>query len=291
MALAPNPRAVVTGGGSGLGRAFSVALGKRGARVLVTDVNVDNAEETAELVRAAGGTAAVVRCDVSKKEEVYSLPETMKSRFGGTDVVFNNAGVAAGGPVHEIPLEDWEWLLGINLWGVVYGTLAFLPHFRAQRSGHYVNIASAAGLICSPRLAPYNVSKAGVVALSETLCAELAPEGIGVSVLCPTFIRTNIHRDSRSRGEGTREMGDRLMARAKKTPEEIAEITLRGVDRNDLYIVPHQDGLWAWRLKRADPEGFYKRVVPAAQKNAEKGPVAETGSILTNLTNLIRKRG
>lgn len=289
MALAQNPRAVVTGGGSGLGRAFSVALGKRGGRVLVSDIQEATAEETAKLVREAGGTAVVRVCDVSKKDEVFALPSVMKEAFGGTDVVFNNAGVAAGGPIHEIPLSDWEWLMGINLWGVIYGTLAFLPDFKAQGSGHYVNIASAAGLICGPRLAPYNVAKAGVIALSETLSAELAPDGIGVSVLCPTFIRTNIHRDSRTHGEGTREMGDRLMARATKTPDEIAEITLRAADRNQLYVVPHQDGLWGWRLKRADPEGFYKRVVPRAAKNATQND--DGAGPLASFLKLLRKDG
>src|SRR5262245_2204038 len=130
MALTTNPRAVVTGGGSGLGRAFSVALAKRGARVLVADVNMETAEETAALVRAAGGTAAAFRCDVSKKEDVFALPDRMKEHFGGTDIVFNNAGVAVGGPVHEIPVADWEWMMGINLWGVIYGCLAFVPTFR-----------------------------------------------------------------------------------------------------------------------------------------------------------------
>jgi NAD(P)-dependent dehydrogenase (short-subunit alcohol dehydrogenase family) len=290
MALAENPRAVVTGGGSGLGRAFSVALGKRGGRVLVTDIDVTTAEQTADLVRAAGGTAVAARCDVSKKEEVYALPDAMKAAFGGTDVVFNNAGVAVGGPVHEIPIADWEWLMGINLWGVIHGTLAFLPDFRAQGSGHYVNIASAAGLICGPKLAPYNVAKAGVIALSETLHSDLAADGIGVSVLCPSFIQTNIHRVGRTYGEGTRETGDRLMARATKSPDEIAELTLRGVDRNDLYIVPHAEALWAWRLKRADPERFYKRVVPNVQKRVAQGDEPE-GGFLSNLASFFRKRG
>lgn len=260
----------MTGGGSGLGRAFSIALGKRGGRVLVTDIDLPHAEETAELVRGAGGAAIVARCDVSKKDEVFELPAIMKRELGGTDVVFNNAGVACGGRVQDIPYGDWEWLLGVNLWGVIHGVLAFLPDFQAQRGGHYVNVASAAGLLSSPRLAPYNVSKAGVVALSETLSAELAPDGIGVSVLCPTFIQTNIHRVARTHGEDMREAGDRLMARARKTPDEIAEITLRAVDRGQLYIVPHADGLWGWRLQRADPEGFYKRVVPGAMRAVEE---------------------
>jgi NAD(P)-dependent dehydrogenase (short-subunit alcohol dehydrogenase family) len=290
MTLVSNPRAVVTGGGSGLGRAFSVALAKRGGRVLIADTNVETGEETAALVRSAGGAAAVVSCDVAKKEQVEALPELMKERFGGTDLVFNNAGVAASGPVGEIPLSDWEWLMGINLWGVIYGCLAFLPHFRAQRSGHFVNVASAAGLLAGPRLAPYNVAKAGVIALSETLCVELEPDGIGVTVLCPTFVRTNIHKTSRSHGEGTRESGDRLIERAKTTADEVAERTLRGVERNELYVVPQADGRWAWRLKRAEPEGFYKRVVPRVWKSLENRGAGESG-VLSDLLGALRKRG
>ncbi|MBK8258593.1 MAG: SDR family NAD(P)-dependent oxidoreductase [Polyangiaceae bacterium] len=289
MALASNPRAVVTGGGSGIGRAFCLALAKRGARVLVADINAEAATQTAKDVRSAGGTAESLRCDVSKRDEMFALPDVMTKHFGGTDVIFNNAGVAVGGPVHEIPVDDWEWLMGINLWGVIYGTLAFLPHFRAQKSGHFVNVASAAGLICGPGLAPYNVAKAGVVALSESLSVEVAPDGIGVSVLCPTFIRTNIHTSSRSHGEGTREMGEKMMARAKKSADEIAEITLRSVDRGELYIVPHSDGLWGWRLKRADPEGFYKRIVPRAMKSVSEGKGSGEDGVLASLMNMIRK--
>lgn len=286
MTLALNPRAVVTGGGSGIGRAFCLALAHRHGRVLVADVNLPTAEETAEMVRAAGGEAHVVKCDVASKDEVFALPGLMKERFGGTDLVFNNAGVAVGGPVHEIPVGDWEWLMGINLWGVIYGCLAFMPELRAQQSGHIVNVASAAGLLAGPRLTPYNVSKAGVIALSESLCTELAPDGVGVSVLCPTFIKTNIHKASRSHGEGTREAGDKLMERAKKSADEIAEITLEGVAKGQLYIVPHADGLWAWRLKRADPEGFYKRIVPRAAKAMEKGGDMTETSVIGRLTKM-----
>ncbi len=271
MTLAPNPRAVVTGGGGGIGRAFSMALARRGGRVLVVDINLEAAEETAKMVRTSGAEAHAARCDVASKSEVFALPALMKERFGGTDMVFNNAGVAASGPVDDIPLEDWEWLLGINLWGVIYGCLAFLPEFRAQKSGQFVNVASAAGLLAPPRLAPYNVSKAGVVALSETLSAELADDGIGVSVLCPTFIKTNIHKVGRQHGEGTREAGERMMDRAKKTADEIAEITLDAAAKGQLYITPHPDGLWAWRAKRADPEYFHKRLVPGALNATERG--------------------
>jgi NAD(P)-dependent dehydrogenase (short-subunit alcohol dehydrogenase family) len=294
MTLASNPRAVVTGGGSGIGRALCVALAKRGGRVLVADLNLATAEETAEMVRAAGGKAAAVQCDVAKREAVFALPGLMTEHFGGTDAVFNNAGVAVSGPVAEIPIADWDWLMSINLGGVIDGCLAFLPVLRAQRSGHIVNVASAAGLIASPTLAPYNVSKAGVVALSESLSVELGADGIGVSVLCPTFIRTNIHLRGRSYGKGAKENAELVMARAKKSADEIAEITLRAVDKNQLFIVPHDDGLWAWRAKRADPEGFYKRILPPIWKRMreriERGETDPPGGFLSELLGRFRKR-
>lgn len=270
MTLASNPRAVVTGGGSGIGRAFCLALARRGGRVLVADIHLPSAEETADLVRAAGGQAAAVLCDVANREHVFGLPALMKKHFGGTDLVINNAGVGVGGPVAEIPVADWDWVLSINLRGVIDGCLAFIPEFQAQRSGHIINVASAAGLLATPPLAPYNVSKAGVVALSESLCGELGMEGIGVTVLCPTFIRTNITKSGRSYGKGAKENGEAMMARAKKTADEIVEITLREADKGRLYVVPHADGLWGWRMKRADPEAFYKRVVPSIWKKAKE---------------------
>lgn len=290
MALASNPRAVVTGAGSGLGRAFSLALAKRGGRILVADLNLDTAEETAALVRSAGGNAATVRCDVSKKEEMFALPERMKAEFGGTDIVFNNAGVAVAGPISEIPVADWEWMMGVNLWGVIYGCLAFIPTFREQRSGHIVNIASAAGLVVGPLMAPYNVAKAGVIALSETLCGELLDEGIGVSVLCPSFVRTNINKAGRLHGERSLESGEKMMERAKKTPDDIAEITLRGVAKGALYIVPHEDALWAWRAKRAAPDAFYKKLMPRALKQIRAQREGGPGNLIVDLINAARKK-
>jgi NAD(P)-dependent dehydrogenase (short-subunit alcohol dehydrogenase family) len=294
MTLASNPRAVVTGGGSGIGRALCVALAKRGGRILVADLNLSGAEETAEMVRSAGGKAAVVQCDVAKREEVFRLPGLMKEHFGGTDIVFNNAGVAVSGPVADIPIADWDWLMSINLGGVIDGCLAFIPVFRAQGSGYIVNVASAAGLIASPPLAPYNVSKAAVVALSESLSVELGADGIGVSVLCPTFIRTNIHLSGRSYGKGAKENAEMVMARAKKSADDIAEITLRAVEKNKLFIVPHADGLWAWRVKRADPEAFYKRLLPPIWKKMrerlESGETTTPGGFFSELLGRIRKQ-
>src|SRR4051794_35500161 len=182
--LPKNPRVVVTGGGSGLGRALSIELAKRDARILAADIDERGARETIDLLK--GTEAHFERCDVAKLDDVNRLADRADALFGGADLVINNAGVAVGGKVGEIPVDDWKWIVDINLWGVIYGCHVFAPRFRKQKSGAFLNVASAAGLLCAPMMGPYNVTKAGVVALSETLSGELAGDGIGVSVLCPT---------------------------------------------------------------------------------------------------------
>jgi short-subunit dehydrogenase len=152
--------------------------------------------------------------------------------------------------------------------GVIYGCHVFAPRFKRQRSGHILNIASAAGLLCAPDMAPYNVTKAGVVALSETLCAELRPFSVGVTVVCPTFFKTQIADKSRFTGAS-----DHLVAAAKKQMErstvqagDVAESALSACEQETLYCVPMADARWGWWLKRLAPDSFYKHVLPAAIK-------------------------
>jgi NAD(P)-dependent dehydrogenase (short-subunit alcohol dehydrogenase family) len=248
---------LVTGAGSGLGRAFCLALAKKGARVLASDIGFENVEETCRLAKAQGLQAAIARqSDVTKIEQVQALADEMQEHFGGVDLVINNAGVAAAGPIGKLPLEDWKWVMDVNLWGVIYGCHVFTPIFQAQKSGAFINIASAAGLLSPPTMAPYNVSKAGVIALSETLSSELRSKGIAVSVLCPTFFKTNIANASRSTEPGARGMVDRLMEKSKFSALDIANIALEAVEKNQLYVVPMADGRWFWRAKRALPERF-----------------------------------
>lgn len=272
MTLPDRPRAVITGAASGLGRALALELARRRGRVLIADIDMPGIEETARLVRDEGGEAAVVRCDVSRREEVLALPDEAERAFGGVDLLVNNAGVAVGGPVGEVPLEDWEWVMGINLWGVIYGCHAFVPRMKAQRHGAILNVASAAGLLSASPLAPYNVTKAGVVALSQTLRTELAPHGVTVTVLCPTFFKTNIAASGRSHGrEADLQAIERLMARAKLQADGVARAALEGVDAGELYVVPHADGRWGWRIKRASPEAFYGRLLPIVSRLMRKG--------------------
>ncbi|WP_394847838.1 SDR family NAD(P)-dependent oxidoreductase [Pendulispora brunnea] len=258
MSLPQQPRSVVTGGGSGLGRALCIELAKRGARLLVADLRKDTAEETAILARDAGASEVIaVAVDVAKSDEVEKLAAEAESRFGGTDLLVNNAGVATAGATGEVPLADWEWIVGINLWGVVYGCHHFVPKMKERRSGHILNVASAAGLLCAPQMGPYNVTKAGVVALSETLYAELGSFDIGVTVLCPMFFKTGIIENSRLTNPQERDLGQRLLDREKLNANDVALRALDAVEKKHLYAVPMANGRWLWRMKRTAPETFH----------------------------------
>jgi short-subunit dehydrogenase len=170
----------------------------------------------------------------------------------------NNAGVAVGGMVGEISMEDWQWIMGINLWGVIYGCHVFVPRMKAAGRGHVLNVASAAGLIAPGGMAPYNVTKAGVVALSETLAGELGGSGVGVSVLCPTFFQTNIAEAGRGSDERMKKIARKLMAQSKLQAADVARMALDAADRGDLYVLPMSDGRWMWRIKRANPQRFHR---------------------------------
>lgn len=247
-------RSVVTGAGSGLGRAFAIELAKRGGRVVVSDIDLASVEETAGLVRDHGGEAVTARCDVRDFEQVEALARLAESTFGGVDLVVNNAGVAVGGELGKVSPIDWKWVVDINVLGVAYGVEAFVPRLRAKGSGYVINVASAAGLISSAGLGPYNATKAAVVALSETLAAELRGSGVNVTVLCPTFFPTNIFNSSRGpTDDKLRKVMESLMARSPYDANDIARIALEHVERGELFCVPMADGRLLWRIKRALP--------------------------------------
>lgn len=250
-------RAVITGAGSGLGRALCLELARYRARILVSDRDIPSAEETARLVEQAGGKALVQACDVTKAEEVEALAETAFSQLEGVDLLVNNAGVATGGAVGEVPLSEWKRVLDVNLWGVIHGCHSFAPRLRQQGSGHILNIASAAGLLSVGSMGPYNVSKSGVVSLSETLYLELKPAGVGVTVACPTFFRTNIAAASAPYSDPKlTSVANRLVDQSRILPDTVARKLLRAVERGARYALPIADGRWAWRLKRLSPDVF-----------------------------------
>lgn len=253
MTLPTSPRAVITGAGSGFGRALAVCLASRGADLILADVDEPSAQETALKATGKGAKRVrAVRCDVTRLEDVTALASYCE---GGVDLVVNNAGVSSGGLIGEASMEDWRWTIEVDLFGVIHGCHVFVPILRKQGHGHVLNVASAAGLLCAPRMAAYNVAKAGVVALSETLAAELSGTKIGVTVLCPTFFQTNIVRSGRFADESTRGAAQKIID-GGKSAESIAQAALASVDRKELYGLPMADARWYWRLKRLHPPSF-----------------------------------
>ncbi|MFO0618131.1 MAG: SDR family oxidoreductase [Polyangiaceae bacterium] len=264
------PRVVVTGGASGLGRALAKHFGESGARVLVADLVEAGSLETKEIVERAGGSAFTARCDVSKLADVEALVATANETLGGIDVMINNAGVAVAGPVGEAPIPDWEWIMGVNLWGVIYGCHVVTPIFRRQRSGHFINIASLAALAQAPNMAPYNVTKAGVVALSETLAAELQPDGVGVTVVCPSFFETNLMKTSRAVGLDATTITEKLMKRSRIQADDVARIAVAAARKGQLYALPHPEGKLLWAIKRIAPSLFHGTLSPRAAKRMQR---------------------
>ena len=241
--------AVVTGGGSGIGRALVDVFAREGARVVVADVDEASALAAAQAVEARGGTALALRTDVTDLAQVHALADRAFSELGSVDVLCNNAGVAIWGALDQATHRDWQWVLGVNLWGVIHGLEAFLPRMIAsKRGGHVVNTASMAGLVATRGLGIYNTSKYTVVGLSETLAKDLAPHGIGVSVLCPMGVATRIRASDRNRpahlrNEAADEAAPVTLDGETLAPESVAEMVLSAILENRLYVITHHEAL------------------------------------------------
>lgn len=256
--------AVVTGAGSGLGRAIALGLARPGAKLLLADLNLEGCEETARLCEQRGATARALVIDVADAAQVERLGVEADAWLGRIDLVVNNAGVAAAGAIGEVPLEDWRWIIGINLWGVIHGCHVFTPRLVRQGSGAILNTASMAGFACAPLMGSYNVTKAGVIALSETLAAEVGDKGVGVTVLCPAFFKTNLLETARTADQQLMAMARGAFERASMTAADVAAAALRAVERRQLYCLPMREGRIAWRIKRLLPARFV-RIVSSAR--------------------------
>ena len=241
--------AVVTGGGSGIGRALAEAFAREGARVVVADVEESAATAVADGIRGRGGEALAARLDVTDLGQVQALADRAFADFGAVHVLCNNAGVALHGALQDATHRDWEWVLGVNLWGVIHGLEAFLPRMIAQgQPGHVVNTASMAGLIASQGLGVYNASKYAVVGISETLVKDLRPHNIGVSVLCPLGVATRILQSARNRPaqlRNEREGTDSAVELIGKYLDTytVASMVLAAVRANRLYVITHDESL------------------------------------------------
>ena len=250
--------AVITGGASGLGRALCLEAARRGGRIIVADIAEEGAEDTAQLLRSRGTQAWALGCDVSQWEEVEALERRARELVGEVDLVANNAGVAGGGNIGEIPLEDWHWLLGVNLWGVIHGCRAFVPAMRKRNCGAILNVSSGAAFASLAKMAPYNVSKAGVNALTETLAAELEGTSVTVTALCPSFFPTNVEKTARGDDPLFRAQVRHMMRMSWYNADDMARFALDSVEAGRLHAVPMPDAWLAWLVKRIAPGSFHR---------------------------------
>lgn len=247
--------AVVTGAASGIGLAVARRLAGEGMRLVLADIEEAPLREAEESLASAGREVLAVRTDVSVLEEIEALAAKSIERFGAVHVVHNNAGVVVGGPIETLSIEDWEWVLGVDLWSVIYGIRTFLPLMREAGEGHMVSTASTAGLVAPATIGPYSVSKFGVVALSETLYRELGGERspIGVSVLCPGPINTKIVQSDRNRPaesarthtvteaeKGFIDTSTAMLARGMD-PADVADIVLDGIRERRFWLLTHAE--------------------------------------------------
>jgi len=256
--------AVITGGASGFGREFANIGARLGMRLVLADVQQDGLDKVKAELEAQGAQVLAVRCDVRKAEQVQALADATMEKFGSVHLVFNNAGVGSGGLVWENSVADWEWVLGVNLWGVIHGVSIFTKLMlecakkEAGYEGHIVNTASMAGMLNAPNMGIYNVSKHAVVSLSETLYHDLqlikAP--IGASVLCPYFVPTGISQSHRNRPDDVKDSGgptasqiaaqavsEKAVSSGKVTAAQVAENTFNAIKDGRFYIYSHPQAL------------------------------------------------
>lgn len=253
----PKKRAFITGAGGGLGRALSLALAKDGWTIGITDIQDKALAESKKLIEESGGSAYTYQFDVSKRDDYKKAFDDYISEVEGLDLLINNAGVGDGGLFGEYDLEHWEWITGINQMAAIYGSHFATPIMKKQRSGHIISIASAAGLANMPNMSMYNVTKAAVISLMETLYAELYGAGVNVSVVCPTFFRSNIMQYHRG-DKNSKKIGETIIQRAKYSPDEIADYILSQAGENKFYILHPWQAKMVFHVRRFLPNYFLK---------------------------------
>ena len=250
MKLFRNRVAVITGGASGIGRAMADRFAREEMRIVLADIEAPALERAVAEMKSNGANVIGVHTDVSDSAQVQALASQALATFGAVHIICNNAGVGGnGGPSWQLTEPEWKWVLDVNLWGVIHGVRVFVPILLEQEEGHVVNTASVAGLLSPPGIAPYNVSKFGVVALTEALYQELAASGRNVraSVLCPAGVKTNILDSGRNRPPGVKASGagapETIRSQVEKgmDPALVADRVLEAIREDRLFILTHPE--------------------------------------------------
>ena len=265
----PKKRAFITGAGSGLGQAFSYQLAKEGWTIGITDVNEAPLLKTKAEIEKLGGQAFPYVFDVRDRVAYAKVSEDFILNNQGIDLLINNAGVGGGGPFEQYPLENWDWMVGINLMGVVNGNFFFVKEFQKQKSGQIINIASAAGFANAPNMGAYSATKAAVISLSEVLKYELTPFNVGVSVVMPTFFKTDIMKRARTVG-GDGAVAQKLIDDSNLEASTVALEVLTKSGKGQHKIVLPKDARKNYFIKRFFPKVFEKAVIKGLESYAEK---------------------
>ncbi len=255
----PQKRAFITGAASGLGKAFCMDLARDGWTIGMADNNVTALELAAADIQNAGGRPLLFPLDVSDKDQYQKVAADFLAQAGGIDLLFNNAGVGDGSVFEDYSLENYEWMVGINQMGVLYGCYYFVPAMKKQRSGHILNTASAAAIGCAPTMAAYNITKAAVLALSETLYGELMDYQVHVSCIMPTYFKTNVIQHARG-GELVKKATQHFINRSGLEAPEVAAEILARAGKKELYIILPKSARKMWLMKRLAPTRFRKMV-------------------------------
>jgi len=260
---------IITGAASGIGEALTLRLAAEKAVLTLVDLNREKLESVAEQARAAGATVRCEVFDVTQASAWADLRNRLSADWPRLDLLVNNAGVAAVGEIGQLSYADWDWVLEVDLHAPIRACRELLPWLRQNPGSHIVNTSSIAAYLSVPGMAAYNVAKAGLVSYSETIYAELRPLQIGVTVVCPGFVSTNLLRNGRFYDDGLKRDAEKLMYSARITPDEVAAAILHGVRKKKLYVITGRRAKWLARLKRWAPmrwHNFIARIHARRQK-------------------------
>jgi len=258
---------LITGAGAGLGESMARRFHRSGAQIVACDLHGERVEALAE---SLGERVEALAMDVTQQSDWAGVMAAVASDHGRVDVLINNAGVAAAGKLDDTPIEDWQWVMDIDLMGVVQGCQAVLGMMRAQQSGHIVNVASVAGLAGAPEINAYGTAKAAVIAMSEMLRAEVHADGIEVSALCPAFVKTRLTETMRAREAHYEQRVKRWMERSGVSADDVAEAVYQAILKPKFLLLTHPETRWMWRLKRFFPEFYFKMMLRGADKAKRK---------------------
>ena len=274
MKANPCKKAIITGAACGLGRSLSLALAEEGWKIGIVDIHDDDSNATLDEVRRNGGDGEIFCCDVSDLSQVEAMVDHFFTVWGSIDLMVNNAGVATVGDVGSMPMTEWKRLIDIDLLGVIHGCHVIIPRMKRQGYGYIVNTASAGGVASLPSMSVYNVCKAGVISLSETLKVELAPFNIGVSVICPTFFKSNLINSFNCNDHPFFETTKTGFQKTAITCDMIAHRVIKSLKKGTFYIFPQANAKQVWFTKRFAPS-LYIRMLAFLNRKGKLEPVLD----------------